>query len=108
MTDEQKVTTVQTLCEHDVNATADVVLVYLHLAASKMIERIYPYDLDKTEADIPARYDMIQCELASRLFLRQGAQGENSHDENGVNRTYDSVDDFDILSRLTPFVKVVG
>lgn len=82
--------------------------VYLRLAASKMLERLFPFDSTRTEKDIPDRYDTLQVELAARLFLRKGGEGEVSHEENGVNRTYASVDDEDILSRLTPFAKVGG
>lgn len=108
MTDAEKVTMVQTLVESDPAATADVVAVYLNLACSTMLEQLFPLHTDKTAADIPARYDMIQCELAARYFLRRGGQGEISHEENGVNRTYGSVDDQDILRKLTPFAKVGG
>ena len=107
MTSEEKVAMVQTLVGDDA-ATSVLVQVYLQLACNKMLERLYPYDATKEESDIPSRYDTIQCELASRLFLRRGGEGETSHEENGVNRTYDSVDDEDILSRLTPFAKVGG
>ena len=54
------------------------------------------------------RYDSIQCDLAARYFLRRGGQGEINHEENGVNRQYGSVDDADILEKLTPFAKVGG
>ena len=107
MTNEDKVSMVQTLVGDDA-ATSELVQVYLQLACNKMLERLYPYDATKEDSDIPSRYDTIQCELASRLFLRRGGEGETSHEENGVNRTYDSVDDEDILSRLTPFAKVGG
>lgn len=108
MTHSAKIMTVKVLCEFDETATDPVVEAYLRLASYKMLERLYPYNLTKTVDDIPERYDTIQCELAARYFLRQGAQGEKSHDENGVNRTYGSVDDADILNRLTPFTGVVG
>ena len=106
MTDAEKVTMVQTLVESDPGATEDVVSVYLNLAFNAMLERLYPYDSDKDE--IPSRYDTIQCELAARYFLRRGGQGEINHEENGVNRTYGTVDDEDILKRLTPYAKVGG
>lgn len=108
MTIEQKTAMVQTMVENDSTATEEVVEVYLRLACAKMLERLYPFDTDKSEIDIPGRYDTLQCELAARLFLRKGGEGEKSHEENGVNRTYGSVDDEDILSRLTPYVKVGG
>lgn len=108
MTSTEKIAMVKAICENDPNATDTVVEVYLRLACNKMLERLYPYDTDKGESDIPMRYDSLQCELAARLFLRRGSEGENSHEENGVNRSYGSVGDEDILSRLTPFAKVGG
>lgn len=109
MTNEQKVTMVQTLVGDDPEvATAALIDIYLQIACHKMLERLYPYDTDKTESDIPSRYDMLQCELGARLYSRRGGEGEISHEENGVNRAYASVDDEDILSRLTPFAKVGG
>ena len=108
MTDAQKIAMVQTLVQNDGDATDAIVTVYLQLALNKMLERLFPYDSTKTVSDIPERYEIIQCELAARLYLRRGGESEISHEENGVNRTYGSVDDEDILSRLTPFAKVGG
>ena len=108
MTQAEKIAMVKTLVESDAEATDGVVAVYLTLAMNAMIERLFPYDSDKDAGDVPIRYDTIQCELAARYFLRRGGQGEISHEENGVNRTYGTVDDEDILKRLTPFAKVGG
>ena len=108
MTQAEKIAMVKTLVENDADATDTVVPVYLTLAMNKMLERLYPYDTGKDSGDIPVRYDTVQCELAARLFLRRGSEGENNHEENGVNRTYATVDDEDILCRLTPFAKVGG
>ena len=108
MTDAEKILMVKTLVESDPEATDEAVAVYLNLACNTMLERLYPYDSQKEAADLPSRYDTIQCELAARYFLRRGGQGETNHEENGINRTYASVDDDDILKRLTPFAKVGG
>lgn len=108
MTNAEKIAMVKVLVESDPEATDEVVSAYLSLALSAMIERLFPYDSNRNEADVPVRYDMTQCELAARYFLRRGGQGEINHEENGVNRQYGTVDDEDILKRLTPFAKVGG
>lgn len=107
MTYEQKVLMVQSIIGEDAETmTDDIVGVYLQLASAKILERLYPFDTSKTESDIPNRYDTLQCELGARLYARRGGEGETSHEENGVNRAYADAGDEDILSRITPFVKV--
>ena len=108
MTEAEKIAMVKVLVENDSEATDATITVYLSLAVRKMLERLYPFDTDKEASDLPERYDTLQCELAARLFLRRGSEGETNHEENGVNRNYATVDDDDILCRLTPFVKVGG
>ena len=108
MNNTEKRAMVKALVLNDPAATDAVITVYLSIAANKMLERLYPYDTDKGESDIPDRYATLQCELSARLFLRRGSEGETSHEENGVNRAYATVDDEDILCRITPFAKVGG
>lgn len=105
MTDEEKISMVKVLIGEDDSLTDELVKTYLNIAKGKMLKRLYPYHPDKTE--LPEQYATDQCELAVRLFLKRGAEGEITHNENSVNRTYGSVDEEDILSRLTPFAKVV-
>lgn len=108
MTDSEKTNMVRVLVENDPDATDETIAVYLSLACRAMLKRLFPLHPDKTAEDIPECYDSDQCELAARYFLRRGGQGEINHEENGVNRQYASVDDADILNRLTPFAKVGG
>ena len=108
MTQAEKIAMVKILVENDAEATDEIVPVYLSLALNTMLERLFPYDSEKGSENVPVRYDTLQCELAARYFLRRGGQGEINHEENGVNRQYGSVDDEDILKRLTPFAKVGG
>lgn len=107
MTMAEKIEVVQTLVDKDVDATPDVVRVYLLTAEQKILDRLYPLNREMYADGIPEEYDYLHCELGARLFLRRGGEAEKSHEENGVNRTYDSVDDEDILSRLTPYAVVI-
>ena len=61
---------------------------YLKLAGQKIIDKAYPFD--KTITEVPSEYAVLQCEIAQYLYNKQGAEGETSHSENGINRTYES------------------
>ena len=105
MTQAEKIAYTRVLVENDTEAVDATLTVYLSLALSKIHDEMYPYDKEGTKT-VPAVYDELQCELAARLFLRRGGQGELSHSENGVNRTYGSVDDRDLLNKVIPVAKV--
>lgn len=106
MTNDQAIAMVRNIVGEDsTTMTDDIIEVYLQLATGKILERLYPYNTE--ENNIPARYETLLCELAARLYVRRGAEGENSHEENGVNRAYADAGDEDILSRITPYAKVV-
>lgn len=107
MTLAEKIETVTVLVDNDPEATPEVVRVYLNQAAQKILDRLYPLRMDLYSRGVPEEYGYLHCQLAARQFLRRGGEGESSHEENGVNRVYGSVDDEDILSRLTPFAVVM-
>ena len=108
MTDAEKIEVVTELVDHDPEATPTVLRVYLLQAQQKILDRLYPFHRERYADGVPEEYAYLHCELCARLFLRRGGEGETSHEEaSGVNRTYGSVDDEDILSRLTPYVVVM-
>ena len=108
MTDAEKISTVQVLVENDTSATDAVVTVYLNKAEAAIMRRLYPWGIPTTVTDVPSEYEMLQCKLAMRYFLKRGAEGEYIHDENGTNRHYGSVNDEDLLSEVVPYAKVIG
>lgn len=86
--------------------TEEVLLAYLNIAGSKIINRAYPYDSEVTE--VPTRYEFLQCEIAAYLLNKRGAEGQVSHSENGISRTYGSADVPEaMLSAVTPVVGVI-
>ena len=84
----------------------DVLLAYLNSAGSKIINRAYPYGT--TETEVPPRYSVLQCEIAAYLLNKRGAEGQTSHSENGISRTYESADvPESLLGVISPMVGVL-
>ena len=84
----------------------DVLLAYLDIAGNKILTRAYPYGTDETE--VPSRYDFLQCEIAAYLLNKRGAEGQTSHSENGISRTYASADvPESMLGAVTPMAGVI-
>lgn len=106
MTDAEKITLTQTFI-NDANATDSLVGAYLEEAKSAILRRRYPFGIPEG-ADVEGIYEMLQVKLATRYYLRRGGEGEISHSENGISRTYGSVNDEDLLMEVTPFAKVIG
>ena len=107
MTDAEKITMVRTLAdENDATKMSDTVIaVYLSKAQAAIGRRQYPFGLP-TNFAIEGRYEVLQCELAARYINRRGGEGETAHNENGVNRTYGSVNDEDLLCEVIQKVGV--
>ena len=104
MTEEEKVQMVQLLIS-DVTVTTEMIQTYLALAANRILNRVWPFGGAPTEW--PTQYDLVQVQLTVRMVARRGGEGETAHSENGISRTYGSVDDEDILQQLVPYVGVV-
>lgn len=108
MTQSEMITNVQVLCQNDPEATDGLVTMYLSQAEATLLNHLYrAYGAVPEGATLPTINQHDQCELAARYFLRRGGQGEVAHSENGVNRTYGSVDDQDILRRVMPYARVM-
>lgn len=108
MTDAQKKALVKTLVGNDAAATDDLVAVYLSDAEEAIMRRLYRVYGDIPEAvSMPLMYERLQCKLAARYFLRRGGEGELVHNENGVNRTYKTTDDDELLKEVIPYAKVM-
>lgn len=107
MTTSERIQIVKSLVDNDSYATDAVITVYLADAKEAILNRAYPFGAPESVTDVPKRYERAQCKLAARYFLRRGAEGEKTHNENGINRTYGSVNDEDILQEVMQVVKVV-
>lgn len=109
MTDVEKLALCRAMVEQPVDAEGwsdDALKAYLTIAGQKIINRAYPYD--DTVTEVPRRYGVLQCEIAAYLLNKRGAEGEVSHSENGISRTYESADVPDsMLSDVVPHCGLV-
>ncbi len=106
MTDKEKLETLKSLVEIVGDTKDKALTVYLGLAAQKILERLYPFD--KEQREVPERYAFRQCEIAAYFWYKRGAEGETSHSENGISRTYENADvPESMMKGIVPFVGVL-
>lgn len=100
MTEAEKTTLCRVMVEQPADADGwsdEILKSYLTLAEQKILDRAYPYD--DTVTEVPHRYGVLQCEIATYLLNKRGAEGEISHSENGISRHYENADVPDSMLR---------
>ena len=111
MTNAEKLTMVRVMgnvSNDDTDWSDDILLTYLAIAGSKIIDRAYPFNDSNVVEEVPRRYELLQCEIAVYLLNKRGAEGETSHSENGISRSYENADvPESMLSVITPFCGVI-
>ena len=81
--------------------------VYLDIAASKILNRLYPYKAVQ-DYKVPERYVAMQLNIACYLVNKRGAEGQIQHIENGIHRNYGSSDVPDeMLKEIVPFAQAI-
>lgn len=99
MTDAEKLNILMTMLDDDVST--NVANTFLKAAEQAVINLAFPYG-DGTEV-MPEKYDQVQIEIAAYLISKRGAEGEVTHTEGGVTRTYESADlPLALRTRITP------
>ena len=106
MTTAEKIAYVQSMVDNDPEATDARVSAYLAKAANAITKRRYPFGTPSNVIDPVGRYDVTQCDLAVRYFLRRGGEGEQIHNENGIHRHYASVNDEDLLMEVMQEIRL--
>lgn len=85
----------------------ETLVAYLSLAETKILRRLYPFDSEITV--MPVQYAENQIDIAAYLLNKRGAEGQTSHNENGIDRKYGSADVPEEYFRgIVPYAKVVG
>lgn len=98
MTDAEKL---EQLMELSGESDTAMLTIFLQQAAAAIINRAYPFGTG--EESVPEKYDELQVKLAHYYFLRQGAEGEIVHLENGISRHWEDGDaPATLLRQITP------
>lgn len=87
MTTEERIEKVKLMLGDD-TIDEDVLVIYLDLAKRKILNHRFPYGTDLT--DVEGKYEFDLLELAIVLFNERGVEGQETHNENGVNRKWRS------------------
>ena len=103
MAEDEKVAMVSTMSGE---TDESLVSAYLYMAGKKILSLAYPYG---NETEVPAKYEHIQIEAAVYLLNKRGAEGQLSHSENGISRSYEDADlPESMLRGITPLCGVTN
>ena len=70
-------------------------------AEALVLNRMYPFGYPDGTV-VPSRYERIQIQLAAELYSKRGAEGQSSHSENGIARSWPEKSA--LLNRVLPHV----
>ena len=90
MTNEQKIEKLKVLISPD-TASENLLLYLLEQSEGIILNRRYPFGAPEG-ASLSPLHEQIQIRVALELFSKMGAEGQVSHQENGVYRTWEAAD----------------
>ena len=101
MTNEEKIKRLAVLISPD-TADSELLAILVDQAEGIVLNQRFPFGVPE-KAMVPAMYEHIQLQIAVELFSKMGAEGQTSHSENGIGRTYESADvSPSLLKRIVP------
>lgn len=109
MTSEYKIALVQKLYglkADGTNLTDAEIIPFLVVAESIILNKYDPYG---HTVEMPSKFDVLQCRIANFMLVKQGAEGEIQHTENGVTCIYGQSDiPVELMNEITPKAGVIG
>lgn len=110
MTDAQKLMTLKTLLEDGGDVPSDTKLnTYLEVAGGEILNWVYHLvgGVPDSVTEVPSKYDGIQVYAVVAGYTQAGAEGEQTHIENGVQRRFRYSDMLDYIhNNVLPYVRV--
>lgn len=82
--------------------------VYLDLSKAEILSWLYSGKTPEGVTDVPAQYEPTQIMACVAGYSQSGAEGQLSHNENGVSRTWKHEDMVAyVRSRVIPYAVVI-
>ena len=110
MTDSEKLTMIKTLLEDGGEMPSDEKLTaYLSIAKSEILAWIYHLvgGVPEDVTVVPSKYDQTQIYAVIAGYTQAGAEGEQTHIENGVHRHFRYAEMLDYIhNNVLPYVRV--
>lgn len=103
----ERIKNVQTRLGNIKEATSELIAVYLDDAKDAILKQRFPFGVPTNVEDVPEEYEILQCKLAERYFLRQGIGGQTVSIENGIHKHFSTTDDYDLLKEVIQIAKVI-
>lgn len=82
----------------------------LLLAKGIIFEIQYPYVTENwiPPEDVAIQYRILQVQIATEIFAKEGAEGQTSHSEGSISRSFSSADvSTDLIDRIIPMCGVL-
>ena len=106
MSDAEKLELLKSMLGITGNDSDALLTSYLNLSKDAILRKAYPFNYDVV--DMPTKYDRLQVEIAVFLWNKRGAEGEQIHKENGIDRTYEGAYiPESMLKTVIPYVGVL-
>lgn len=108
MTTEAKVAQLKALLNITDTTQDSVLAVYLDLAKAEILSWLYSGKTPEGVTDVPAQYEPTQIMACVAGFSQSGAEGQLTHSENGVSRSWKYEDMVAyVRSRVIPYAVVI-
>ena len=99
MTIEEKIEAMRTGIAPEIEDNEEILKSELLDAEAMILNKMYPFGYDEA-VTVPTRYERLQVKLAVELYTQRGAEGQTSHSENGISRSWPTVNR--ILAQIVP------
>lgn len=87
MTDNEKLNMVKTILRIEDNSEDTLISTYLTAAEQEILHWRYS-NASTMPTEVPARFEMTQVFAVTAGYSISGAEGEVTHSENGISRTF--------------------